>query len=238
VSQSSSAGPNSALQQTSARSRSHHAAEHCYVSRTKSTPERFSMSVYLEAPSRRREQEFLEAVRRSRALHHRLVSPPRTREQFLAYLARLRQPSHLGHFICLDEGDLAGVVNINEIVRGAFRSGYLGYYAFAPYDARGNMSAGLRLVIGRAFRIHRLHRLEANIQPSNRQSIALVRALGFRLEGLSPRYLKISGRWRDHERWALTVEDWEALARRAASGAQRRASIKSGSDRSKRRSKG
>jgi ribosomal-protein-alanine N-acetyltransferase len=184
------------------------------------------MSVYLETPSRRREQEFLEAVRRSRALHRGLVSPPRTRQQFLAYLERLRQPSQLGHFICLDDGELAGVINISEIVRGAFRSAYLGYYAFAPYNARGNMSAGLRLVIGRAFRIHRLHRLEANIQPWNRRSIALVKGMGFRLEGLSPRYLKISGRWRDHERWALTVEDWIALARRPASATQRHGSIK------------
>jgi len=173
------------------------------------------MSVHLETPSRRREQEFLEAVRRSRALHRGLVSPPRTREQFLAYLDRLKQPSSLGHFVCLDDDELAGVINISEIVRGAFRSAYLGYYAFAPHDARGNMSAGLRLVIGRAFRIHRLHRLEANIQPGNRQSIALVSGMGFRLEGVSPRYLKIAGRWRDHERWALTVEDWKATVARA-----------------------
>lgn len=195
------------------------------------------MSVYLETPSRRREQEFLGAVRRSRALHRGLASPPRTHEQFLAYLDRLRQPSHLGHFICLDEGELAGVININEIIRGAFRSGYLGYYAFTPHDARGNMFAGLRLVIGRAFRIHRLHRLEANIQPGNGRSIALVRGLGFRLEGVSPRYLKISGRWRDHERWALTVEDWNPrLRRRAAFETQRGTSIKPASGRSKRRS--
>src|SRR6266550_1993663 len=128
------------------------------------------MSVYLEAPSRRREQEFLEAVRRSRALHRALVSPPRTREQYRAYLARLRKPSHAGHFICLDDGELLGVVNINEIVRGAFQSAYLGYYAFSPHNAEGNMAAGLRLVVGDAFGAYRLHRLEANIQPVNLRS--------------------------------------------------------------------
>jgi ribosomal-protein-alanine N-acetyltransferase len=113
----------------------------------------------------------------------------------------------------LPDGELAGVINLNEIVRGGFRSAYLGYYALAPHHAQGHMSAGLRLVIARAFRLERLHRVEANIQPGNARSIALVKRLGFRLEGFSPRYLKINGRWRDHERWALTVEDWRSSKR-------------------------
>jgi NADH dehydrogenase [ubiquinone] 1 alpha subcomplex assembly factor 7 len=36
-------------------------------------------------------------------------------------------------------------------------------------------------------------------------SIALVKSCGFSLEGYSPRYLKIGGRWRDHERWAIVA---------------------------------
>ena len=54
-----------------------------------------------------------------------------------------------------------------------------------------------------AFKSMKLHRLEANIQPGNAASIALVRSCGFSKEGYSPRYLKIGGRWRDHERWAI-----------------------------------
>ena len=102
--------------------------------------------------------------------------------------------------------ELAGVININEIVRGKFLSGYLGYYAFVPHNGRGYMNAGLTAVISRAFRMLRLHRLEANIQPDNEASRRLVERLGFRYEGLSPRYLKIAGQWQDHERWALTAE--------------------------------
>jgi ribosomal-protein-alanine N-acetyltransferase len=158
----------------------------------------------------RRSEEFVAAVRRSRTLHSGLVRPPRTREEFRAYLARFRRPSHVAHLICLTGNELAGVVNITEVVRGAFQSAYLGYYALVPNNGFGHMTSGMRLVVARAFRAYRLHRFEANIQPNNDRSIALVKRLGFRLEGVSPKYLRIAGRWRDHERWALTVEDWKA----------------------------
>jgi len=107
-----------------------------------------------------------------------------------------------------ESGELAGAININEIVRGSFRSGYLGYYAFVPHNRRGYMTTGLRTVVSRAFRQLRLHRLEANIQPDNEASRRLVKRLGFKLEGFSPRYLKIAGKWRDHERWAVTAGNW------------------------------
>ena len=107
-----------------------------------------------------------------------------------------------------EAGELAGVITLSEIVRGSFRSAYLGYYAFVPHQQRGYMTLGLKAVINRAFRELRLHRLEANIQPGNVRSRGLIRHLGFRNEGFSPRYLKIGGRWRDHERWALTIEDF------------------------------
>jgi [ribosomal protein S5]-alanine N-acetyltransferase len=104
--------------------------------------------------------------------------------------------------------DIAGVVNVSEIVRGSFQSAYLGYFAFEPFAGRGFLRSGLSLVIAHCFGELRLHRLEANIQPNNARSIALVKSLGFRMEGFSPRYLKIGGRWRDHERWALLSENW------------------------------
>jgi len=169
---------------------------------------RLFMAVHLETPSLGHARAFLEAVHRSRVLHRGLVSPPRDRNRYREYLARLRRSAHEGHFVCLSNGSLAGVVNVSEIVRGVFQSAYLGFYAFAPHQGQGHMLAGVDLVVARAFRKDRLHRLEANIQPGNLRSIALVKGLGFRLEGLSRRYLKIAGKWRDHERWAITIEDW------------------------------
>ena len=72
------------------------------------------------------------------------------------------------------------------------------------------MREGIDLVLRHAFLTLRLHRIEANIQPGNHASVALAQGAGFRREGFSPRYLKIGGRWRDHERWAILVDDWRS----------------------------
>lgn len=95
-----------------------------------------------------------------------------------------------------------------------FQSGYLAYYIGASHAGQGYMTEALQLMLRTAFRTLRLHRVEANIQPGNRASIALVERAGFRREGYSRRYLKIARRWRDHERWALLAEEWRPRGRR------------------------
>jgi ribosomal-protein-alanine N-acetyltransferase len=127
---------------------------------------------------------------------------------FAAYLRRSRRPGDKSYWVRTSAGELAGVINLSEIVRGSFQSAFLGYYAFSPHDRQGHMTRGLRAALREAFRTLRLHRVEANLQPGNVASRRLIRRLGFRREGYSPRYLKVSGRWRDHERWAMTIEDW------------------------------
>ena len=111
-------------------------------------------------------------------------------------------------FVARDaSGGVVGVLNLSGIVWGMFRSAYLSYYGTAAYARRGLMTQALRSTVSHAFDGMGLHRLEANIQPGNTASIALVRRAGFRKEGFSPRYLRIGGVWRDHERWALLADD-------------------------------
>ena len=165
--------------------------------------------VRLERPSARRERDYLQAALRSRALHRGYVVPASTPREYRAYLRRARRSNQESFFVVdAGSGDLAGVININDIVRHTELSGRLGYYAFVPHAGNGLMREGLRLVIERAFRELGLHRLEANVQPGNRRSIALVEGLDFRPEGKARGFLKIGNRWRDHERWALLKEDW------------------------------
>jgi ribosomal-protein-alanine N-acetyltransferase len=167
--------------------------------------------VRLEVPSPQHAQDFLDAVRRSRRLLRPWVYPPSTPEAYDVWLHRLAQPAQEGHLVVRRASRaLVGVVNVNEIVRGGFRSAYLGYYAFLPHAGQGYMTEALGLVLRRVFGPLGLHRVEANIQPGNEASRRLVRRLGFRREGFSPCYLRVGGRWRDHERWALIAEAWRA----------------------------
>jgi ribosomal-protein-alanine N-acetyltransferase len=166
----------------------------------------------LRAPQTEDCAAFLRAVSRSRRLHAGRVSPPDTRALYRTWLERIADGSYYGHLLLDTEGELLGVVNLSEVIRGGYQSAYLGYYVFAGYECQGVMSSGLRMVLPRAFGEYRLHRVEAAVQPGNIASRRLVQHLGFRLEGLSLRSVKIGGRWRDHERWALTTEEWRASA--------------------------
>jgi ribosomal-protein-alanine N-acetyltransferase len=158
-------------------------------------------------------REYLAAARRSRGLHSPWVAPPRTERELRDYVKAREGPVAFGYAVRTHGGELAGIINLNGIMRGLFQTAFLGYYAFAPHASRGYMGEALSQVLRLAFGTHRLHRVEANIQPDNQASIALVERAGFRREGYSPRYLKIAGRWRDHERWAITVEEWRAQRR-------------------------
>ncbi|MFJ3435110.1 GNAT family N-acetyltransferase [Streptomyces cyaneofuscatus] len=161
--------------------------------------------------------EFTARARESRAHHRPWLFPPERTGTYAAYADTLaRDPAREGFLVCErgesgadGEGDpdgaIAGFININNIVLGGFRSGTLGYGAFAHAAGRGLMGEALGLVMDLAFGPLGLHRLEANIQPGNAASIALVRRAGFRLEGFSPDFLHIDGAWRDHERWAITA---------------------------------
>lgn len=167
------------------------------------------MAVTLSTPSTSDADEFIAEVRDSRVLHRPWIDIADSADRFAAYRERSSREDHAAYLIRHGScGRLVGFVNINNIVRGAFQSGFLGYGAFASHAGRGLMTEGLRAVIDRAFGELALHRLEANIQPDNGRSIDLVTRLGFEHEGFSRRYLKVGGDWRDHERWALRTDNW------------------------------
>jgi len=153
--------------------------------------------------------EFTALMRDSRELHTPWSFPPTRKEDFTALVQRARSDDFELLLLCVrGERRIAGFLNLSQIFRGPFLNAYLGYAIGAPFAGQGLMTEGIELVLRHAFGSLGLHRLEANIQPGNERSIALAKRAGFRLEGFSPRYLKIDGHWRDHERWAILAEDW------------------------------
>ena len=154
-------------------------------------------------------EEFTDLMRASRQLHRPWSFPPTRKEEFAALVERSRADDFELLLLCRREDDrIIGFFNLSQIFRGPFLNAYLGYAIGEEFAGEGYMREGIELVLRYAFGPLGLHRLEANIQPGNDRSIALAKAAGFRLEGFSPRYLKIDGRWRDHERWAILADEW------------------------------
>ncbi|HWK30036.1 MAG TPA: GNAT family protein [Solirubrobacter sp.] len=174
--------------------------------------------VRLRVLAREDRAEFLALARESRELHRPWTYPPERADQFDELFNRSRRED----FVCLlavelESDAIVGVFTVSQIVRGAFQSAYLGYYAHQRFAGQRLMREALEQILDHAFGALGLHRIEANIQPGNAPSIALARGAGFRLEGFSPRYLLIGGQWRDHERYAITAD--ERAAARAANEA-------------------
>ncbi len=170
-------------------------------------------NVYLFAPSRDAGADFLAMTKASKDYHRPWVFPAIDMRRYKLYLERVTNGRTYGYFVGRNDDDrLTGVININDLVMVGFRSGSLGYYVDMELAGQGYMTEALALVLDQAFTTLDLNRLEANVQPANAASIALVRNLGFRKEGFSPKFLEIDGIWRDHERWAILGEEWRAAS--------------------------
>jgi len=173
--------------------------------------------VFLRSPRKEDLEEFVALNRASVRFNRSLASPPTQPDEFAEFLKKSCRSDCVSFLVCRAEDEsIIGSINLSQVFRGGFQNAYLGYHIGVAYANRGYMTEALQLALRYAFEDLRLHRLEANIQPGNSASIALAQRAGFVREGLSRRYLKICGRWRDHERWALLAEDWRASRRARA----------------------
>ena len=137
---------------------------------------------------------------------------PRQSRDHRTFLIHARTPE--------GDHDIVGKINVSDVMRGRFESAAMGYDAYDPYAGRGLFAEGLRLVITLAFTPETaggmgLHRLVAAVQPGNLRSAGLLRSLGFRREGFSPRMLWLQGAdgvdaWLDHVSYAVLRDEWPA----------------------------
>ena len=154
--------------------------------------------------------EMMKMFRESRNFYKGLVTPAKTLEDFNKYVERNDDEANECFVICRREDEkIVGAINLTQIFRKGFQNAYLGYSLGVKYTGKGFMTEAVDLILKFAFKDLKLHRIEANIQPHNFSSIEVVKRCGFINEGFSPKYLKIGGRWRDHERWAIIRENWK-----------------------------
>jgi [ribosomal protein S5]-alanine N-acetyltransferase len=168
-------------------------------------------AVELRPPAPEDRDAFIVAMIDSAELHRPWVTPPVTAPEFDAWLIRAgRADFDASLAVRPSDGEIVGYFNVSQIIRGPLQSAFLGYGGVARWSGAGYMTAAMRLVLERAFTDLVLHRIEANVQPGNAPSIALVERCGFVREGFSERYLKIGGRWRDHVRFAIRADQWRS----------------------------
>lgn len=176
-------------------------------------------STYLRRPTPADAAEFVARARESHAHLRPFVHAAEDAAAYRAWIAKGDRPDTCQFLVCRRTDDaIAGFCNLNTIVLGALQSASIGWASFRPHAGGGHLTEGVDLALRMAFTSLRLHRVEANIQPANERSRALAIRCGFQLEGFSPSYLKVGGRWRDHERWAILVDDWRAASRTSVFG--------------------
>lgn len=165
--------------------------------------------LYLRYPKVEDCEEFIALAKSSQKFHRNLVNPPKDEKSFLHFVERSKAIENEFLLICRNsDKKIVGAINLSQIFRLSFQNCYLGYYLFEDFIGKGLMTEAVGLILHHAFKNLKLHRVEANVQPENLLSIAVLKRNGFTKEGFSRKYLKIGGRWRDHERFAIVKEDW------------------------------
>jgi ribosomal-protein-alanine N-acetyltransferase len=106
------------------------------------------------------------------------------------------------------DAPVLGIVAFSNIVRGPLHSCFLGYALAERQQGKGLMTEALRLGIRYMFDEMHLHRISANYLPHNTPSAAVLKRLGFTVEGYARDYLRIDGRWQDHILTSLLDPDW------------------------------
>lgn len=142
-----------------------------------------------------------------------LADPTRNRDAFSSRCAtrdRERQMGSAYGFGLFVDSSFAGEININNVVRGAFQCGVIGYWIDERHAGNRYIAEGVAAIFRFAFDELHLHRLEICIVPRNTNSRRVMEVLDIREEGIALRYLEINGTWEDHMRYAITTEEWNS----------------------------
>lgn len=110
-------------------------------------------------------------------------------------------------FVVEYKGEFVGQLNVSDIVYGSLRGAHFGYWIDHRFAGRGIMTTAVALVTQHLLTTADLHRVEVAIRPENEPSNRLVQRLGFKFEGVRPKFLHINNDWRDHNVYVMFAED-------------------------------
>lgn len=110
-------------------------------------------------------------------------------------------------FVILYKGEIAGQLNVANILHGSVSSCVIGYWIAPEVAGLGITPTAVALAMDYMFKVVGLHRVEIDIRPENEASIRVVEKLGLRYEGLKENYIHINNDWRDHYVFALTSDE-------------------------------
>ena len=137
--------------------------------------------------------------------------PAEDRASFIARCAMRGRELQLGtgYGFGIFVGDrFAGEVNLSSVQRGAFQSGYVGYWIDEALAGNGYVAGVLCGPLPLRLRAAPSPPPPGGDRAPQRPEQAggpQARVAG---EGIALRYLEIDGRWEDHVRYALTAEEW------------------------------
>jgi [ribosomal protein S5]-alanine N-acetyltransferase len=132
--------------------------------------------------------------------------PINVRSLVKAHLEQMRSGTGMAWVVLVD-GDVAGQLNVANILHGSVSSATIGYWIGKDFAGRNGIPIAVALAIDYLFDHVGLHRVEIDIRPENAPSLRVVEKLGLRQEGLKERYIHIDGAWRDHLAFAITKEE-------------------------------
>ncbi len=100
-----------------------------------------------------------------------------------------------------------GQMHLFEIQWGSRWTASAGYWLDREATGGGLATWALAMAIDHGLTDIGLHRVEVNVRPENTASLAVVRRLGLREEGLHRGLIHVDGAWRDHLTFAMTSQE-------------------------------
>ena len=137
------------------------------------------------------------------------IDPAPSFKQSAKRLIRIAKEGRGMSFIVEFKGEFVGLLNVGDIVYGSLRGAHIGYWIDSRVAGRGIMTTAVALATEHLLTTVGLHRVELAIRPENEPSNKIAKRLGFRFEGVRPKFLHINNDWRDHNIYVMFAEDLE-----------------------------